>query len=156
MLQGIQEQSFLEGFAIGELTGRLKYEEPSQLKQWIPLARLRDFKGVLRKYNYSIVGISVHPSDPNQVLISAEKMVEGTNRKMIQAFAKDDRFIDGWEAGCLASLLRYTQPERVEQWVQIRNLDALQQILDQYQYAIASMRIHPEDKRWVMLVAIAS
>ncbi len=156
MRQGIHEQSFLEGFAVGELTGRLKHEAPFQLKQWVPLARLSDFKGVLRKYNYSIIGLSAHPSDPNQVLIVAEKMAEGTNRNLIQTFTKDNRFIDGWEAGCLASLLRYAQPKQIEQWVQIHNLDVLQQIIDQYQYVITSMRVHPEDKRWMMLVASAT
>ncbi len=155
MLKGIQEHSFLEGFAIGELTGRLKHEAPSQLKQWIPLARLSDFKGVLRKYNYSIVGLSAHPSDPNQLLIVAEKMAEGTNRQLFQAFTKDKRFIDGWEAGCLASFLRYGQPQQLEQWVQIHNLDVLQQIMDEYHYVITSMRVHPEDKRWMMLIASA-
>lgn len=153
MLQEIQEQSFLDGFAVGELTGRLKYEAPAQLKQWIPLARLSDFKGVLRKYNYSLVGVTGHPSEPDQVLIVADKVAEGTNPKLIQAYARDDRFIDGWEAGSLASLLRYGQPEQVEQWVQIRNLDVLQQVVDEYQYVITSMNIHPEDKRWTMLVA---
>jgi hypothetical protein len=153
MLQEIQEQSFLDGFAVGELTGRLKHEAPAQLKQWIPLARLSDFKGVFRKYNYSLVGITGHPSEPDQILIVADKVAEGTNPKLIQAYARDNRFIDGWEAGSLASLLRYGQPEQVEQWVQIRNLDVLQQVVDESQYVIISMNIHPEDQRWTMLVA---
>ena len=32
MLQEIQEQSFLDGFAVGELTGQLKHQAPAQLK----------------------------------------------------------------------------------------------------------------------------
>ncbi len=155
MLQEIQGQSFLDGFAVGELTGRLKHEAPSQVKQWIPFARLNDFKGVLRKYNYSIVGVTGHHSKPDQILIVADKVAEGTNPKLIQAYARDDRFIDGWEAGCLASLLCYGKLGRVEQWVQIHNLDVLQQVVDEYKYIVTSMRAHPEDKRWIMLVAIA-
>lgn len=153
MLKGIQEQSFLDGFAVGELTGRLKHEAPSQLKQWIPLANLNDFQGVFRKYNYSIVGITAHPSEPDQLLITANKIAEGINRKIIQTFAKDDRFIDGWEAGCLAGLLRYGKPQRVEDWVQIHNLVVLRQILDEYKYIITVLRPHPDDHKWTLLVA---
>lgn len=166
MLQGIQEQSFLDGFAVGELTGKLKHEAPVQVKQWIPLARIKEFTGVLRTSNYSLVGVSAHPSDPEQLLIVAEKIAKGKNPNGIQAFAKnkhfiygsfakDKHFIEGWEAGCLASLLRYRKPDLVEEWVQINNLDVIQQITEQYKYVITFMRSHPQDKRWKLLVAKA-
>lgn len=166
MLQGIQEQSFLDGFAVGELTGRLRHEAPVQVKQWIPLARIKEFTRVLRTYKYSLEGVSAHPSDPEQLLIVAEKIAEGKNPNWIQALAKDKHFIygslakdkhfiDGWEAGCLASLLHYRKPDLVEEWVQINNLDVIQQITAQYQYVITFMRSHPEDKKWKLLVVKA-
>jgi hypothetical protein len=153
MVQGTQEQIFLDGFAVGELTGRLTHQVPGQFKEWISLSQLNDFKGVLRKHNYSITGLTADPEDPTRVLMVAEKTAEGTNQNLVQAFTYSDRFMDGWEAGCLHSQLRYGQPEQVEQWVKINNLDAIQQVLDEHGYAISSMRIHPEDKRWTMMSA---
>jgi hypothetical protein len=153
MVEGTQVQSFLDGFAVGELTGQLKHTEPAQVKKWVSLPKLKDFKGVLQKYNYTIVGVSTHPDEPDRILMTAEKRTPGTNPELIQAFARDNYFMDGWEAGCLAGLLRYKQPEKLEEWVRIRNLDALQQVIDEHGYMILSLRIHPEDKRWTMLVA---
>ncbi|MCL6434840.1 MAG: hypothetical protein K6T90_11615 [Leptolyngbyaceae cyanobacterium HOT.MB2.61] len=153
MLQGIQEPVFWDGFAVGELTGRLKHQAPKQIKEWISLSRLNDIKGTLRKYNYTITGVTAHPSNPSQVLMIAEKTAGGTNPNLVQAFTQSDRFMDGWEAGCLYSQLRYEQPVQIEQWVKINNLDAIQQVLDQHGYTITSMRIHPQDKRWTMLNA---
>ncbi|MEB3181295.1 MAG: hypothetical protein VKL59_20010 [Nostocaceae cyanobacterium] len=153
MVEGTQVQSFLDGFAVGELTGQLKHTEPAQIKKWMPLQKLKDFKGVLQKYNYSIVGIGSHPSQPDTVLMTAKKTSAGTNPKFIQAVARDNHFMDGWEAGCLAGLLRYKRPEMVEEWVRLRNLEALQQVIDEHGYMVLSVRVHPEDKRWMLLVA---
>ncbi len=149
----VQDFGFLEGFSVGAFTGRLKHEAPTQIKEWVPLAQLNDFKGTLRKYNYTITGVTAHPSDPAQVLLTAEKTVEGTNPTLVQMFTHSDQFMDGWEAGCLDSLLRYGQPEQIEQWVKISNVDAVQKVLDAHHYTIKSMRIHPEDKRWTLVTA---
>jgi hypothetical protein len=153
MSSQVHEAGFEDGFALGELTGRLKHESPVQIRQWLPLDRVNDFKGVLRKYNYSITGLTAHPTESNQVLMVAEKTAGGTNPKLVQAFTQGDRFMDGWEAGCLHGLLHYTQPAQVEQWVKVTNLDAIQKVLDENNYAIVLMRIHPQDKRWVMVTA---
>lgn len=153
MIQGIQEPSFLAGFAIGELTGQLKYQAPAQIKLWIPLDQLKDYTGVLQKYHYSLIGITAHPSEPNQVLLVADKVADGTAPQLIQAFAKSDRFMDGWAAGCLAGLLRYLRPEELEESVRIENLEAIQQLLDQHGYQLTSLRIHPQDQRWTQLTA---
>lgn len=153
MPQGIQEQSFLDGFAVGQLTGRLKHQAPDQLKEWVPLAKLNDFKGVLRKYNYSITGLTADPSDPTQVLMVAEKMAPGTDENLVQAFTQSDRFMDGWATGCLHSFLHYVQPKQVEEWVKLNNLDAVQQVLEEYGYKISSLQVHSKDKRWAMLSA---
>jgi hypothetical protein len=149
----VQEFGFSEGFAVGVFTGRLKHEAPIQIKEWVALAQINDFKGTLRKYNYTISGVTAHPTDSTQVLLTAEKTAEGTNSKLVQAFTHSDRFMDGWEAGCLDSLLRYGNPEQLEQWVKINNVDAIQQVLDEHHYTIKSMRIHPQDKRWTMVTA---
>ncbi len=146
-------REFLDGFAVGELTSRLKYQAPSQIKEWIALDKLNNFKGTLRKYNYSITSLTADPTDASKVLIVAEKTAEGINRSLVQAFTQSDRFMDGWEAGCLHGLLHYGQPAKVEQWVKINNLDAIQKVLDEHHYVITSLRIHPEDKRWTMLNA---
>jgi predicted TPR repeat methyltransferase len=153
MPQETQAQSFADGFAVGELTGRLKYQAPQQFKEWITLAKLQDFRGVLQKYNYSITGVTIHPSDSEQILIVAEKTAEGTNPHLIQAFGKGDRFMDGWATGCLVGLLRYTQPECIEEWVKVENLDAIQQVVDECGYEIKTMKLHPEKKQWIALVA---
>ena len=149
----VQEFGFSEGFVVGVFTGRLKHEAPAQIREWVPLAQINDFKGTLRKYNYTITGVTAHPDDSNQVLLTAEKTSEGTNPDLVQVLTHSDRFMDGWEAGCLDSLLRYANPEQVEQWVKVNNVDAIQQVLDQHQYTIKSMRIHPQDKRWTMVTA---
>jgi hypothetical protein len=153
MAEGIHDRSFLDGFEIGEFTGKLKHQAPQQIKQWIPIAKLKDFKGVLQKYNYTISGITSHPSDSEQVLMVADKIAEGTNPNLVQAFTKGDQFMHGWEAGNLAGLLRYTQPDQVEEWVKVENLDAIQKVVDEYGYTITSLRIHPEYKKWTQLVA---
>ncbi len=153
MVRGIQQQSFGDGFAVGEFTSQIKYAAPPEIKKWLPVAKLNDFKVALQKHNYSIVGVSVHPCNSDQVLIAAKKTAPGTNPNLVQVLAKDKHFMDGWEAGSLAGLLRYKQPERVEQWVQAHNMDALQQVIDEYGYIISSVLTHPQDKKWAMLVA---
>lgn len=153
MVQEIQDQNFLDGFAVGEFTGRLKYQTPLQIKEWVPLDKIKNFKSVLRKYNYSITGVSAHLSDPNQVLLAADKIAEEPNHKMILAFASGDIFMDGWEAGCLSMMLRCLQPEQVNEWVKVSNLDAIQKVVDKCGYAITSLHIHPEYKKWAQLVA---
>lgn len=153
MTQDTQEQSFSDGFALGELTGRLKHSAPVQLREWVPLSRLQDIKKVLQKYHYSLTGLHSDPADPSQVLVIADKHAAGSHSKLMQMYARDQRFMDGWEAGFLSSLLRYAQPPRVEQWAQVRNLTALQQVIDEHHYVIVSLRVHDEDERWVMLTA---
>ncbi len=153
MTQRTHEPSFLEGLAVGELTGRLQHEAPDQVKQWVPLGSLKEARGALRKHHYSLVGVTAHPSDPDQVLLVADKLAPGTDPNLLQILARDERFFDGWEVGCLVGLLRYGRPERLEQWVQIRNLDEIQAALDEHHYGITSMRIHPEDKRWTLVIA---
>mgnify|MGYP000181253756 CR=1 FL=1 len=153
MEQIIEEQSFADGFAVGELTGRLKHQAPSHLKEWVALDKIKDFKSVLRKYCYRITGVSAHQSDSNQVLLTAEKFADGVDSKMILAFANGDRFMDGWEAGCLAGWLRYTQPEAVEEWVKVTNMDAIQTVVDEYGYGIKALQLHPEYKKWIQLTA---
>lgn len=153
MQQQTQTQSFWDGFAIGELTGRLKYESPAQIRQSLPLASLKDYRALLQKYQYSIVGINAHPSEPDQMLIVAEKTAEGTNPSIILAFARDDDFMNGWAAGCLSGRLQFTQPDRVEEWVRHDNLGAVQRVLDECEYVITGLRVHDENKKWSLITA---
>jgi hypothetical protein len=153
MVEGIQDRHFLDGFEIGKFTSKLKHQAPSQIKQWIPLSKLKDFRGVLQKYNYTISGITTHPTDAEQVLLVADKVADGTDPNLVQAFAKSEQFMHGWEAGSLAGLLKYTQPDRVEEWVKIENLNAIQQVMDEHGYVITSLRIHPEYQKWSQLTA---
>ena len=153
MQQEVGVQLFLDGLAVGELTGRLKYDAPAQLKLWVALSKLGDFKGVLQKYNYQMTGLTAHPSDPDQVLIVAEKGEKGTNPQIVLSFAKGDRFMDGWHTGCLSAMLHYTRPEQFEEWIKVDNLDAIQRLLDKHHYTISSLRVHPEDKKWLLVVA---
>ncbi len=152
-MQQIQEQSFLDGYAVGELTGRLKYEAPLQVRHAVPLVRLKDCKGVFQKYNYTITGVHAHPSDSEQVLIVADKTAEGIDPTIVLAFAKDDLFMSGWGVGRLAGQLRYAQPDQVEEWVQVERLNLIQQILDDCGYTLTSLRIHPEKPQWASLIA---
>jgi len=153
MLQEIQDQSFLEGFVIGELTGRLKHQAPSQVDEWISLDKIEDFKSVFRKYNYSITGLSAHPSDTNQILITATKIDEGTNSREILAFGKDDNFMDGWHVGYITGMMRYDQPNQWEEWVKLTNLRAIERVMDEYGYVITALRNHPENQNWTLLTA---
>lgn len=153
MRQDVQEQSFADGYTVGALMGRLKYQAPTQIKEWFALEKLKDIKGTLRKYHYSISAITAHPSDSTQVLIVADKIADGTDPTLIQAFAKDDRFMDGLAAGCLDGLLRYSQPQEIEEWVRVDNLDAIQRIVDDHGYTISSFRVHSDNKQWVLMMA---
>jgi hypothetical protein len=156
MLQGVQEKSFLDGFAVGELEARLKYSPTRQLKQWIPAEQINLLKGVLQKYNYTIVGISTHPSNSDEVLIVADKFAEGKNPNLRHAFLQDDRFMDGWKAGYLASLLRYKKPDQVEQLITVSDLDFLQAIIEEHRYVITSQSPHPINKNLITITATRS
>lgn len=151
MQEGTREYTFSDGFAVGELIGRLKHAEPAELKLWATLDQLQDFKGVLRKYNYSISGITSHPSE-QQVLLSAEKVAAGTDPELMLAFARSDEFINGCEVGCLVGQLRYMQPEHIDEWVRLTNLEAIQSVINDFGYVITRIQAHPEYKKWVQLV----
>jgi hypothetical protein len=153
MIQEVQEQRFLEGFAVGELTSRLEHTAPLHFKEWIPTSQVNLLKGVLYRYNYAIIGISTHPSQPDQILLEAEKTANGARLDLVQAFLDDDRFIEGLKAGSLAGLLRYSHPPHVEQWVQSYSLGLLRQIIDDNGYVMTTLEEHPSNLNLVRVVA---
>jgi hypothetical protein len=153
MSENVREYTFADGFAVGELIGRLKHQEPAALKIWAMLEQLQDFKAVLRKHHYRISGLTSHPSKPDQVQLSAEKIMPGTNPELMLAFVRSDEFMDGCEVGCLVGQLRYTQPEQVDEWVKVSNLDAIQGVIRDFGYVVTTMQVHPEYTKWVQLVA---
>lgn len=151
MTQLIKKYSFADGYAVGELTGRLKYAAPTQVKQWVPLEKLKSFKSVLQKYKYAITSMAADPKDSTQVLLVAEKVGEGTDATVVLAFANGDDFMHGWEAGCLASRLTYTQPEVLEEWINGDNLEVIRQTVQDLGYAIAASQPHPDHKKWIQV-----
>jgi hypothetical protein len=153
MPESIREYTFLDGLAVGELIGRLKHQEPAELKLWAALEQLQDFKAVLRKYNYSISGVTSHPSQPNQVLLSAEKIAAGTDPELMLAFARSEEFMNGCEVGCLVGQVRYTQPDQVDEWVRVNNIDAIRDIINDLGYVITTLQLHPQYNKWMQLVA---
>ncbi len=151
MTELIREYSFVDGYVVGELTGRLKYQAPAQIKQWVPVEKMKSFKSVLQKYNYSITSMATDPADSSQVLLVAEKVGDGTDPTVVLAFANGNEFMNGWEAGCLAGRLHHTQPEALEEWVKVENMDAIEQVVQDTGYAIASTRPHPEHQKWLQI-----
>lgn len=149
-----RSQSFLDGYAIGELTGRLKHESPPQIEHFVPLAKLKDYRGALQKYRYHITHIAAHPADADQVRIVASKTAEGSDPNLVQAFARDDDFMDGWHTGCLASQLRYGRPDRLQEWVKLENLESVRAVVMQQGYTIAALHGHPQHTQWIQIVAV--